>query len=273
MQEHPFDIALRLEPAGDNRWRGTTSASYWNMVGPFGGITAAVVLKAVMQHPSVLGAPLSLTVNYAGPISGGAFVIEALPVRTNRSTQHWTVTISQPDEHGSAVASTFATVVTALRRETWGTSDMPMPAVAPVAEVPALPAMNAVEWLNRYELRLMRGLIPDVWDGRGVDGLSQLWMRDAPARQMDFCSLAALSDIFFPRVWLRRAVQVPAGTVSITTYFHANAQDLAEVGQAHVLGQARALEYRNGFFDQSAQIWSAAGRMLATSHQIVYFKE
>jgi hypothetical protein len=50
-----------------------------------------------------------------------------------------------------------------------------------------------------------------VWDSSGDHSLSQLWMRDAPPRPLDFCSLAALADVFFPRVWLRRARQVPAG--------------------------------------------------------------
>jgi len=98
-------------------------------------------------------------------------------------------------------------------------------------------------------------------------------MRDAPARALDFCALAALADVFFPRVWLRRARQVPAGTVSITVYFHAGADLLAQTGTGYLLGQARAQEFRNGFFDQTVQLWNEAGAMLATSHQIVYYKE
>jgi len=79
--------------------------------------------------------------------------------------------------------------------------------------------------------------------------------------------------VFFPRVWLRRAAQVPAGTVSITVYFHAGSAELAATGTGYLLAQARAQEFRNGFFDQTAQLWNEAGVMLATSHQVVYFKE
>ena len=39
------------------------------------------------------------------------------------------------------------------------------------------------------------------------------------------------------------------------------------------MGQARAQEFRHGFFDHSAQLWNEAGTLLATSHQIVYYKE
>lgn len=88
------------------------------MVGPFGGITAAVLLQAVMQHPERLGDPLSLTVNYAGAIGEGEFTVQAVPVRTNRSTQHWTLSVLQPGADGEPVVTTTATVVTAVRRET-----------------------------------------------------------------------------------------------------------------------------------------------------------
>lgn len=273
MNPHLFDQAIRLTPAGEHRFTGHTSPAYWNMLGPFGGITAATVLAGVMQHPALLGEPLSLTVNYAGPIAEGDFLLEVLPMRTNRSTQHWSITLSQTDAQGQRVVATTATAVTAARRETWSHSDMPMPAVPAPEAVAGRPFMSGVEWLERYELRPVRGPIPERWEGQGEDGLSQLWMRDAPPRPLDFPALSAMCDIFFPRVWLRRALRVPAGTVSLTVYFHAGSAQLVQVGDAPLLGQARALEYRNGFFDQSAQVWSREGQMLATSHQIVYFKE
>ena len=81
-----------------------------------------------------------------------------------------------------------------------------------------------------------------------------------------------MSDIFYPRVFLRQGAASPAGTISLTTYFHADGQDLAKVDGDFVLGHARANRFSHGFFDQSAQIWSGAGELLATTHQLVYFK-
>ena len=98
-------------------------------------------------------------------------------------------------------------------------------------------------------------------------------MRDDPPRPLDFCSLAALADVFYPRVWRRRAKLTPAGTVSMTVYFHVGAAELAATGSGYLLGQARAQSFFNGFFDQSAELWNEAGQLLATTHQIVYFKE
>jgi hypothetical protein len=52
---HPFDQAIALTPQGADTFSGHTSPAYWNMIGPFGGISAAVALNAVMQHASRLG--------------------------------------------------------------------------------------------------------------------------------------------------------------------------------------------------------------------------
>jgi hypothetical protein len=79
--------------------------------------------------------------------------------------------------------------------------------------------------------------------------------------------------VFFPRVMVRRRKLVPAGTVSITTYVHADAELLAAQSDRHVLGVARGLNFRNGYLDQSAEVWSDDGALLASSHQVVYYRE
>ena len=272
---HPLDRAVALVATDvPGQYQGQASQDYWNMVGPYGGVTAAALVQAMQQHPQCLGEPVSLTVNYAAAVGAGAFVIDANPVRTNRSTQHWMLTVKQADEQGQLQVVTTATAVTALRRQTWSTSDAPMPRVPPSAEAMRVPPLvDAVEWLNRYEMRFVDGILPMTEDGAEHDSRSLLWVRDNPPRPLDFVALAAVSDVFFPRIWLRRAKHVPAGTVSITVYFHAGREELAAAGDGLLLAQARGQEFRNGFFDQSAQLWSESGVMLATSHQIVYYKE
>lgn len=276
MTTHPFDRALTLEHSDIRAglFTGVTSPDYWNMVGPFGGTTAALAMQAVLRHPDLLGEPIAITVNYAAAVVAGPFEIQATPVKTNRSTQHWTVEIRQNDADGRPQLNTTATVVTAVRRETWSATDLPMPAVpAPEAVERLTIGPKAVAWVGHYEMRPVSGSMPTQWDGRGDRSETLLWLRDAQPRVLDFAALTAMSDIFFPRVWLRRATVVPVGTVSITTYFHCTAAQLAEVGTGHLLGRATGQQFAQGFFDQSAQLWNQAGHLLATSNQIVYYKE
>ncbi len=68
------------------------------MVAPFGGITAATLIKALLDHPKRQGEPITITVNFASAVKDGAFEIETNLLPTNRSTQHWTVALSQDNE-------------------------------------------------------------------------------------------------------------------------------------------------------------------------------
>ena len=147
---HPLDEALQLtaSSAATGQYEGQTHPGYWNMVGPFGGITAATLLQAILQHPDRLGDPLSLTVNYAGALTAGAFTVQATPVRTNRSTQHWTLSILQAGDDGAQVVTTTATAVTAVRRETWSVGDVPMPEV-PAPSAPACRIDSVQCWVER----------------------------------------------------------------------------------------------------------------------------
>ena len=266
---HVFDDAIALEPIESGRWAGRTHAAWGNMVGPFGGITAATMLNAAWIDPRRLGEPLALTVNYAGPLADGAFVVDAQPVRSNRSTQHWAMTLYQRDQ-----VTTTATAVFAVRRDTWAAAEL-QPPEAPAADAVAVtPSPIPFEWPRRYEMRFVHGAWADLSQPAELaESESLLWLRDDPPRPLDALSLAALADVFYPRIFRRRQRFTPAGTVSITTYFHAEQQAMAAQGTRPVLARARGLRFVHGFFDQSAELWSDDGHLLASSHQVVYFKE
>ena len=265
---HPFDAAIALQPREDGSFEGRTSAAYANFIGPYGGITAAQCLNGVLQHPQRLGDPVAFTVNFAAAVADGAFEIRARPARTNRSTQHWIVEMLQD---GEAVAT--ATALTAVRRPTWGSHEARMPE-APAPQAVERNRRRGVAWLERYEMRFLVGMLPRDWDGQGADeSLSRLWVRDDPARPLDFASLTALADVFFPRIWLRRARQTPLGTVTLSVYFHADTPQLAAAGSGYLLAQARGQGFGGGYFDHAGQLWSEGGELLATTHQVMYYKE
>ncbi|MEO3786029.1 thioesterase family protein [Actinocorallia sp. B10E7] len=265
--QHPFDAAVELTPATDGRLLGRTRPEYANMVGPFGGVTAATLLQAVLRHPDRLGDPISLTVNYAGPIADGDFDITARAVRTNRATQHWMLELSQ-----DGVVTTTATAVFGIRRDTWSDTELDMPSVPSPETVPAQSLPDFIAWAHNYEMRFVEGAIPEEGAGEHPDSTATLWMREAPARPLDFPRLTALCDLFYPRVFLRHGRYMAAGTVSLTVYFHADAHEIAAQHDDYVLGTARTSRFSRGYFDQTARLWSRDGTLLASSHQLVYFK-
>lgn len=259
---HPFDAAITLESG----MFGRTHPAWENMVGPFGGITAATLLHAVERHPDRHGDPLALTVNYLAPIADGEFRITARPVRTNRTNQHWTLELSQDDEPKST-----ATAVFGVHRDTWSDAELATPAAPAPEELPAGGMPDMIKWSGNYDMRFVDGGIPQ--GEPSPSSTTTLWVRDANGRALDYPALAAIGDIFYPRVFLRRGKFVPSGTISITMYFHASPDELRSQGDDYVLGSARASRFSGGYFDQTARLWARSGALLATTHQLVYFKE
>lgn len=260
---------MRLDPVEGDRYAGATSADYANMVGPFGGTIAAVLLNAPCVSPARRGDPAALTVNYCAPVADGGFTIDATPVRTNRSNQHWSIAMRQ----GDAIVAT-ATAVFAARRDTWSRTEAEPPSVPPADSLERAPTVFRPPWTKRYDMRFVRGgAVALDADHPGETPTTWVWLADDPPRPLDFLSLTALADAFFPRIFVRRPRWTPIGTVSLTIYFHADAPALARQGERPVLGVAWSSRFGHGLFDEHAEVWSDSGDLLASAHQIVYYKD
>jgi len=266
--DHLFDEATRVT-AGDSRWQGRTSPDYWAFVGPFGGATAATVLRALIEHPLVSGDPLAVTVNYCAPISEGPFDLDVRLAKANRSSQHWCVELAQ----GAGDAATLATAVFAERRPSWSHQPAQMPDAPPFDEVRRHPDFST-SWTQQYDFRFIEGR---PRSGAGPDGaphsaFSKLWISDRKPRTVDMLSLLSMSDAFFGRIFLARGELVPFGTVSLTTYFHVSRADLEAENITRVLAVADAKVFNRSYQDQHGELWSPSGKLLATTTQIAYFK-
>jgi acyl-CoA thioesterase len=265
---HLFDDATRVT-AGDSRWQGQTSQDYWAFVGPFGGVTAATMLRALIDHPQRSGDPLALTVNYCAPIAEGDFDLDVRLVKANRSSQHWCVELTQD---GGEVA-TLATAVFAERRPSWSHQPALFPQGIPFEQIQPYPRIKAT-WANQYDFRFIEGN-PDLSGAKNdapASAFSKLWIADRVPRKTDMLSLMSMSDAFFARIFHARHEMVPFGTVSLTTYFHADAEELAAEDISRVLAVADAKIFHKSYGDQNGELWSPNGRLLATTTQIGYFK-
>jgi acyl-CoA thioesterase len=135
-------------------------------------------------------------------------------------------------------------------------------------------AQAPATWVKQYDFRFVEGFPALRTDSAAqpASALSKLWIGDRIPRKIDFLSLMAMSDAFFARIYHARGEMLPFGTVTITTYFHADADDLAKDDITRVLAVADASTFHKSYGDQAGALWSPSGRLLATTTQMMYFK-
>lgn len=267
MTQHVFDEAISL--SGEPNLRtNTISPAYQNMVGPFGGVTAAALLNAVLTHPDVVGSPVSMTVNYLGPIKTREISIKPRLVRSNRSNQHWMIEVYADDEMVLTSLMIFG-----VRIESWSETDLNFPVAPSAEELTTMPTDMLPPWPSQYDMRFVKGnpfSSSNETDEASSESLQ--WTRDKSPRKIDFPSLTAMCDVFFPRLFVHQGAVVPVGTVTLTVYFHVSAEALKSVESPWVLAHARAGKFTNSYFDQTGELWSQEGVLLATTNQMVYYK-
>src|SRR5271155_1006901 len=190
---HLFDEATRIT-AGDSCWQGRTSEDYWAFVGPFGGATAATILRALIDHPQRSGDPLALTVNFCALVTEGAFELDVRLVKANRSTQHWCVEMTQ----GGDDVVTLATAVFAERRPSWSHQQARFPQAIPFEQI--IPYSKvAAAWVKQYDFRFVEGEPKFGAAPQTVpqDAFTKWWIGDRVPRKIDALSLMSMSDAFF----------------------------------------------------------------------------
>ncbi|WP_022723012.1 acyl-CoA thioesterase II, partial [Rhodopseudomonas sp. B29] len=254
---HPFDVATAATFDG-TRWQGATSDGYHAFVGQFGGATAATLLRTLMRQKEIAGDPLAFTVNFCAPIAPGGFDLTPRLIKATRSTQHWSIEATQAGE-----VAAFATAVFAQRRETWTHRPTAMPAVKSLTETPVYTRV-AAPWIEQFEFRFPEDE-PNFSGAAFAEPASahtKVWIGHAVPRTLDLLSLSAIADAFFARIFHVRGELLPIGTVSMTTYFHVDAAELAAEPITAVLGVADANVFHKSFSDQTGELWSPSERLL-----------
>lgn len=265
---HPLDASLELHPTtgtareGAAVFRGRTSDRYRNAIGPFGGWTAAALLKAVLCMPGVRGVPLSLDALFMGGVDEGELELRVWLLRQNRSVGFWRSELWQADRFCAHAQVAFTTVRQGQTLQDARFPDVPGSDVTPVYENPRDP----VPWVDQYVFKPVSGVLFSRADSMD----SRVWIRDAEPRALDALSLTAICDTPFPSPWIRLAAPMPVSTVSYSVYFRANAVDLAQAGAGFCLLDTRASLAKDGYCDQFTSVWSASGALLAQTQQMLW---
>lgn len=267
--EHPFDVATALTDLGGGKFAGETSPEYANVVGTFGGVTAATMMRAVLESKDRRGDPVVQTVNFCGSLDAGGFEISATMERAGKYTQHWSLKLVQ-----NAEVKTTASIVCGVRSEVFSRQIEMKPSAPDPETCEPLKTKGLINWLERYSFRFVEGepRLSGIPLSEQGNSRSLLWIADLPERPVNTLSLAAISDCFFPRLLHLRGKMVPFGTVSMTTYFHSTTEEISAVGAAAVLGATDSKCVHRNFHDQQMQLWASDGTLLASGSQLVWYK-
>jgi acyl-CoA thioesterase len=264
---HVFDQSLALEARASEtdtaRFNARAHEGFANIIGPYGGWSAALLAKAVSQAGADDMELTSLTTDFLAGVPVGPVTLDLACDRAGKSTQFWRGTISSGEEDRLA---NRAVAILSRRRETvsWVEGerpDAPEPETCARVELP-------MAWAKTVEMRPATNI---PFQGE-ASTQSSCWTRLTPERPLDVASLVALADTPTPRLFYVVGRPEFIATVSMTVYLHATADDYAAVGSDYILVDANGARGGRGFYDQHARMWSRDGRLLATTQQIVTYR-
>jgi acyl-CoA thioesterase len=262
-----LEEALKLDAAGNGQWHGRADPAYEAMVGTYGGLTSALLLKAVISEANAQGAPSALSVNFVRAVPPGSeIVLRTQLLGGSRSIQSWTAQLSVA---GSSDVCASGSVVTAARRESDGLVQPKMPEVPPPEGLDAFYPPGTFG--QQSPVRVALGASFDTGSPVGQSH-SAAWVREVSGRAIDAIQLAYLCDNYAPRAFYLGGGPRPSATIAYSVYFMATSDEMAEVGDDFTLLEAIGTRAVQATIGSRVNLWTRSGKLLATSEQLCWFK-
>ncbi|HEX4179684.1 MAG TPA: thioesterase family protein [Caulobacteraceae bacterium] len=262
------NLDMPLTPTAPGRWT-TVAGPEWDNPGGglWGGYAVGLCVRALEAEPDALGEALSLTVTYAAPLSPGDLEIRTRRLRQGGSIGVWAVELSRA---GADQVGVHAIVTMARRPNTppFAFASMPAAAVPESLPSPSVRGGAARFGAVAFEWRPLEGFPPRP----GENSRSLAWVR--PRRGLlDKVMLGMMTDNSAPRAIYALGRRVMTTTLSLTAYLHATAEELAAVADDFILVECEGRIGGGGASDERSSYWSRDGKLLATSEQLVWYRE
>jgi acyl-CoA thioesterase len=257
---HAFDLATAVR-GGPERWSAEVDPG-WAVAGrPNGGYLLALATRAAMEAAGQPH-PLAVSAHFLSPADPGPAELEVGRLRTGRRLSTTRVTMVQDGQPRLEALVTAGRIdpgaAPGWQRET-GPAGLP-PVEECVPAQPELPGGVRVPLLERLDLRVDPATVG--WYTGRPGGRLQMrgWVRFADGRAPDPLGLLQVVDALAPASFeLGLASWAP--TVELTVYL----RGLPAPGwlACVVSGQL----WQGGWFDEDAEVWDSAGRLVAQSRQ------
>lgn len=256
-----FATDTAVVPVGVGRYTALIDRGWWIERGPNGGYLAAIVLRAVLAEvDDAARRPRSMTLHYLRPPAEGPCEVTVTVERAGRGLTTVSARLVQEGR-----ACILALVALGIDRPGPELHDHPAPTVPGPDDLPPRPDLPEgapdISFRHRFDVRPAIGTPPFM---PGPEAVGGGWIRTADADPVDDVLLAAITDAWPPAVFSRLEVPVGVPTIELTVHFRGAPP--REPGWCLV--RFRTLEAVAGYLEETGEVWSADGRLLAESRQL-----
>lgn len=261
---HRLDRDTQLEPIEENRFRGRVDKGWWIVKGPNGGYLAAILLRAMqMTANEPERTPRSMSVYYLSMAEAGPIEVVTAVEKRGRSITIITARMLQQNRQVAFAVGALGTAFSNFEFQ-----DIVMPEVDSPESYAGLPFRGVVPNIERYEMFPVIGGSP--WSGseRAETGG---WIRPVGDRPLDAILLAAMADAWYPSIFTKVKDGQFAGavpTVDLTIHFRAAYPLLDSKTDDFYLVRFESTTSRQGYMEESGEIWSRTGVLLAQTRQL-----
>ena len=257
-----FDATTSLERS-DGHFEGKLDKSWWVVRGPHGGYLGSILLRALTE---ALDDPerrvRSLTVHFVAAPDDGPFRIETTIERAGRSITFMSARMSQGGRCVAVALAAFSVAWTGPEFD-----DAEMPEVRGPDDSFRFPVddPSVPPFLRNFAMRWAVGAAPFSGADRAELGG---WMRLAEPRIADPIVMTTYADAWPPVVFPRLTEPVVCPTVDLTIHFRSALPVDGARPDDFYLGVYDSKLARDGFFEETGEIWSAEGELLVQSRQL-----
>jgi len=255
--------AFSLRAVDTGEWQGLADPRYEAATGMFGGWTAALLLRSVIDDPRAAGTPAAITVNYMKRVVPGSEVqLRTRLTGNSRSLAFWQTELRLAGDDDVAA---MASVIVAQRRPSDAFTEHGMPSA------PAPETLSQVHPPGTFGQRtLVRPVVEGLFEQPTTRSVT--WVRELSGRAVDRVQLAYLADAYAPRIFLKSKGPRPCSTLTMSVYFFASDEELSGIGDDYILSEVTGTRAEQSSVGSRAHLWSRSGALLATTEQLVWFK-
>lgn len=261
LPHRPFPIASTFERDGSGVYRGVLSEDWYQGRAVYGGLTAAILARA-MAAEAGRGRPLrSFHATFCAPATAGPVEVSVDVVRAGRSVAFVRSRMERDGEPVAIATATFARD----RRSTLTGGEAPrlsLPCIDDVADGPEVLYIPA--FCRYFEFRQALGH-PSFSGGPEAHLGGWCRVRGGPL-PAEAPLVLALLDSWAPAALSRHPRWAPCASIDLFVQMHAV---LDGVGVEWLGYEARSRHVEGGYADETATLYFADGRPIATARQLI----